>query len=240
MIIDAHTHILYDIDDGAKDISESLRLIQLEIENDVDIIVLTPHFDPYNDSAEIFTKKRREHYDILSQNIRDKNDKSDKNITLILGSETLYSPLLMYYSTLEPLCISGTRFILIEFVPDMKFGRAFFDEFNKLIIKFDIIPIIAHIERCNNIYNKVNIIKKFRQSGCVIQLNAGYIINNIGRKSVKRLFKHGYIDMVASDCHDSEKRPPNLKEAILLINEKYDGYYDKILSNKYKIASEYT
>jgi len=142
MIIDAHTHILYDIDDGAKDISESLRLIQLEIENDVDIIVLTPHFDPYNDSAEIFTKKRREHYDILSQNIRDKNDKndkSDKNITLILGSETLYSPLLMYYSTLEPLCISGTRFILIEFVPDMKFGRAFFDEFNKLIIKFDII-----------------------------------------------------------------------------------------------------
>jgi len=229
-IVDAHTHILCDIDDGAKDIAESLKLIEMEIGIGVTAIVLTPHFDPYTDSIDIFTQKRRQRYDNLMQHIR------DENITLILGSETLYSPLLMYYATLTPLCISGTRYLLIEFSVDMKFNKEFFAELEKLILKFDIIPILAHAERYVYLKKHIRLFEKFKQLGCVVQINANYILRNFEEKFTKQLFKYDYIDMIASDCHDSETRPPNLNEAISLVDAKYDGYYSKRLLGKYKMG----
>ena len=231
MITDVHTHILYDIDDGARDIAESLKLIKMEIDNGVGTIVLTPHFDPYSDSVDIFTKKRQERYNNLLKHI------CDENITLILGSETLYSSLLIYYSTLTPLCISGTRYLLIEFSINMKFDKEFFAELEKLILKFDIIPILAHAERYIYLKKHISLIQKFKQLGCIVQINANYILHNSEKKFVKQLFKYDYIDMIASDCHDSEIRPPNLKEAISLVDVKYDGYYSKILLGKYKIGT---
>jgi len=233
MITDVHTHILYDIDDGAKDISESLKLIQAETGNGIDTIVFTPHFDPHSDSMDIFAQKCRERYDILTQSVRESNG----NIMLILGSETFYSSLLLYYSTLEPLCIANTRYLILEFAIDTAFNKTFFAELEKLILKFDIVPIVAHAERYTHIKRHMNIIEKLKELGCVIQINANYVIQNIDGKFVKRLFRYGYVDMVASDCHDSVNRTPNLKEAIDLINEKYNGYYDKIILGKYTTLS---
>ena len=43
-MIDIHTHILPAVDDGAKSFEDSLKMIQLEIENGVDTIILTPHY----------------------------------------------------------------------------------------------------------------------------------------------------------------------------------------------------
>jgi protein-tyrosine phosphatase len=204
----------------------------METANDVDTIVLTPHFDPHSESADIFTQKCRERYDGLLQQM------GDRNITLILGSETFYSSVLMYYSTLTPLCICGTRYLLLEFANNMLFNQKFLTELERLIVKFDIIPIVAHTERYMHIKRHINIIKKLKQIGCIIQVNADYILRSIDSKFVKRLFKHDYIDMLASDCHDCETRPPNLKDAIALIDEKYDGYYSKKIANKYKNVRE--
>jgi len=230
MMTDMHTHILYGIDDGAKDISESIKLINREIANGVDTVILTPHFNPYKDSMDLFSQKCRKRYDNLMRYI----NQNDKNITLILGSETFYSPMLIYYSTLTPLCISGTRYLMLEFNTDAKFDKAFFIELEKLTQKFDIIPVIAHTERYTHIKKHIKIIDKLKKSGCIIQINAGHIIRNIESRFVKNLFRYNYIDMVASDCHESDKRVPNLKKAILLINEKYDNYYSKKLAGKYK------
>ena len=234
MITDIHTHILYDIDDGAKDIWESLELIEMEIANDVDIVVLTPHFDSNSDSLEIFEPLCREHYDTLLKRSLDKNIANTSNITLVLGSETFYSSALMYYNTLKPLCIGNTQYLLIEFSTEMVFDKDFFVEFEALIAKFDIVPIVAHIERCKHIQKHINIIRKLKKLECIIQVNANYILNNIDNRFVKRMVKHGYIDIIASDCHDIRRRPPNLKAAFSLIDEKYDGYYSKILAGKYK------
>ena len=232
MITDGHTHILYDIDDGASDISESVRLIEMETANDVDTVILTPHFDSHIDSVDIFVQKCRERHDNLLKYV------NSENITMILGSETVYSSLLMYYSRLTPLCIFGTRYLLLEFSPDMEFNKQFLADLDKLIHKFDIVPIIVHIERYAYIKKHIHTIDKLKQLGCVIQVNAGYILQDIENRFVKQLFKYDYIDMVASDCHDSEKRTPNLKKTISLIDEIYDGYYSQNLANKYKFTRE--
>ena len=43
-MIDLHTHILPDIDDGARDVETSLALIKAEKEQGVKEIVFTPHY----------------------------------------------------------------------------------------------------------------------------------------------------------------------------------------------------
>ena len=42
-MIDFHTHILPGIDDGAKDVSVSAAMLEMEKEQGVNEIVLTPH-----------------------------------------------------------------------------------------------------------------------------------------------------------------------------------------------------
>lgn len=225
VIADIHTHILYGVDDGARDIYESLNLLQMQVSNGINTIVLTPHFDAYNDSLDIFQKKCQDSYNNLLKNI------VGQDINLLLGSETFYSSALMYYHTLQPLCIYGTRYLLMEFSANMNFNKNFFIELGKLILKFEIIPIIAHAERYSYIGKHLKTLAKFQKTGCLIQINANYIIHNIDKNFVKKMFKCHYIDIIASDCHDCIKRPPNLKEAALLINEKYDGYYNKVILN---------
>ena len=43
-MIDLHTHILPAMDDGAKNVEESLALLRMEWEQGVTTVMLTPHF----------------------------------------------------------------------------------------------------------------------------------------------------------------------------------------------------
>ena len=43
-MIDFHTHILPGVDDGSKNLDESLQLLQMEQQQGIDIVVLTPHY----------------------------------------------------------------------------------------------------------------------------------------------------------------------------------------------------
>ncbi len=43
---DIHTHILYGVDDGAKDLNDSMELITEEWEQGVNRIIMTPHYGP--------------------------------------------------------------------------------------------------------------------------------------------------------------------------------------------------
>jgi protein-tyrosine phosphatase len=43
-MIDIHSHVLFDMDDGAEDIETSIELCRDSYMNGCDAIVLTPHF----------------------------------------------------------------------------------------------------------------------------------------------------------------------------------------------------
>lgn len=233
-MIDIHTHILYNIDDGAKTIEDSMDLIQMEIEDEVNNIVLTPHFDPYCDSIDRFIEIYADRYNNLLYNIENKNI----NITLYRGSEVYYSDALLYYSSLKPLCISNTKYMLIEFSETQKFSGKFMKDFTKLIEKFDIVPIIAHIEKYNNIKKNYRIINKLRELGCIIQVNADNIIKYHHQRFYKNILTHELADIIASDCHDTLKRPPKLLRGMNVIKNYYGmGYYEKIISNQNKIIN---
>ena len=160
-MIDIHTHILPAVDDGAKSFEDSLKMIQLEIENGVDTIILTPHYFKNELNAQnkdlIFAQ-----YEKLLEKTK------DLNIKLILGSEIYYSDEIMdELISNKIITLGNSKYLLIEFslyneyynIPDV-----FLD-----IMALGYKVIFAHPERY--VYLSVNQIKKISELGCLIQIN---------------------------------------------------------------------
>ena len=69
-LIDIHTHILYGVDDGAKDINDSMGLLDEEREQGVDQVILTPHYGPkfgHPDTEVLREKFERRHTSIIQR-----------------------------------------------------------------------------------------------------------------------------------------------------------------------------
>ena len=86
MMIDIHTHILFSVDDGSKDLAMSLDMINLELENKVSSIILTPHFS-YEGTFEKREKLIKDRFLILKNKIEELNIP----ISLTLGAEIMYT-----------------------------------------------------------------------------------------------------------------------------------------------------
>lgn len=69
MIIDCHTHLLPGIDDGAKDLSTSLEMLNEEKKQGVDYVIATPHFYANRDKMEKFIDRRERAYSEVSKEI---------------------------------------------------------------------------------------------------------------------------------------------------------------------------
>lgn len=220
-MIDIHTHVLPYIDDGAKDNLEAIKMTECMEQQGVQMAICTPHFDSTKQSMEDFLLKREEA--ILAM----KNSK----IPLISGSETLYSYILFQYSDLDQICINNTRYLLLELPYKDDRKNLDLEPIENLINLFNIIPIIAHIERYNFLWKNKNNIKRLMNLACVMQVNANTIIHKKHRKTALNYIKKGFIDVIGSDCHNIIKRPPNLKDAFVIIENEIGISYSAQLKN---------
>lgn len=108
-LIDIHTHILYGVDDGAKDINDSMGLLDEEREQGVDQVILTPHYGPKFGHPD--TEVLREKFEA----IREKAHKYYPEIQLYLGSELYYQQgTVSDLKQGKALTMNGTRYVLVE------------------------------------------------------------------------------------------------------------------------------
>ena len=66
-LIDIHTHILYGVDDGAKDINDSMGLLDEEREQGVDQVILTPHYGPKFGHPDSLRRSEKRHTSIIQR-----------------------------------------------------------------------------------------------------------------------------------------------------------------------------
>lgn len=213
-MVDLHTHILFDMDDGAKTIYDSQKLIELQNNISVNKIALTSHFYPREETIESFLERRKNSYSEFSKIF------GDCKIEFKIGSEVYMSSILLNVDDISPLCCEGTNYLLLELPFTRPFSTRLFDNLEKLILNKDVIPIIAHIERYNAVEKDQSIIDKLIDMGCIIQMNASTIINKSTRRHSLKLIKKGKIHVIASDCHSVKHRPPNILEAYNIIEKK--------------------
>lgn len=218
-MIDLHTHILPKVDDGAGSVEEAFQLIQLLRKQDVSKIVCTPHFDPTKLSLEDFISRRKEAMQLLVE----------AEVPLLVGSETMLHEFLFYYPELDRLCIENSRYLLLELPPGDKWTKSSIQLLERLISTYDVIPIIAHVERYHRENKGLKFIHKLIHLGCIIQMNTSSIADRNYRKQAMHIMKSGLIDVLGSDCHSLGKRPPIIMEALEIITRELGTDYCNIL-----------
>ena len=210
-MIDFHAHIIPGIDDGAKTPADTQAILGLLKEQNIDAVICTSHYYPNEMSVDDFETKRTKAFATI-------NDK--QGLTLIPASETYLSELLFNYSDISPLCIGNTDYFLLELPYKAKWDKSVFNSVERLISTFDIIPVIAHVERYAPIQAKPKLIQELIDMDCLIQLNASSVVDNASRKFAFKLLKKGYVDFLGTDVHNTTTRKPEYAAAVKLISEK--------------------
>lgn len=85
-------------------------------------------------------------------------------------------------------------------------------------------PVIAHAERYEIIQDHPEYLTDFRNSGVMVQLNAGSILGEEGRtikNACARILKDENVDVVASDAHNTRSRRTRMKECRAFVAKKY-------------------
>lgn len=226
-VADIHTHILPGIDDGAASFDEAIELLYEEQKQGVTDIVFTPHFDIQDFTIQEFITKRDEAFKLLSQKI--KEHPSLSNLNLHLGAEVKYNPNLIYNDIFE-LCIKNTSYLLLELPMSHPFN---FEQTVLWMLSKGVSPILAHIERYEYITSNPNLLENLLYAGVIFQCNASSLYSKHFGKRAKRLLKHGYVQLLASDTHNINTRPPELLKGL----EQYSKYTDMLVSNSMKVIN---
>jgi protein-tyrosine phosphatase len=209
-MIDLHCHLLPGIDDGPKDLEESLAMARIAVADGIRIIVATPHTlnGVYtNEKNEIISRVRA---------LQDSLNKENIPLRLFPGADIHFSTDLipgLEGGTILP--INNGRYLLIEMEKEslpVAVREAFFD----LRIK-GYFPIVSHPERNSLIQRNPERIEGWVHHGALIQVTAGSLTGSFGRRAhdcSRRLLERGLVHVIASDAHSSDKRPPILSEGV--------------------------
>lgn len=235
MFVDFHTHILPGIDDGSKNIEESLELLKIEKSHGVETIVATPHFYPHEDTPEKFLSRRQKAFEKLSEAMKQEGDLPQ----IILGAEVYYFKGISDWPGLKSLAIQGTEYMLLE-MPLGKWTDSMYEDIEGIYTKHGIVPIIAHLDRYLDFFNSSKILKKIETLPVVVQANGNYFLNKKTRSKALNLLKKSGINIIGSDCHNTTVRKPNLDLVAQIISEQLgQEYINRIKLTEKEILSDF-
>jgi len=200
-MIDIHTHITPNVDDGSSSIEMSMGMLRSEVTQGVNKVFLTPHSFAFETKRPevVYTKMRKVQEIAAAEGIplqiyqgceiytyRDKMGR----ILRDLQDEKIPS-------------MNGTRYVMTEFdvyegdIEDAKYclGR---------YLGKGWIPIIAHAERYCWTFASVENIRILKDMGCLVQVNYYDLDeepNDDIRMCAQELLKAELVDMMGSDAH---------------------------------------
>ena len=201
-------------------------MLLAEIKQGVTDVVLTPHFSLQNESVDDFLKRRDESFRLLSDKIKENDMLS--GINLHLGAEVRYDPNLIYKDVFS-LCIGNTSYLLLELDKSHPFNL---EQTVSWLLSKGITPIFAHIERYGYLVKNKQLMEEFLYEGVLFQCNAAGLLKWRRSRKIKKLIKRGYVQLLASDAHGIEERPPVLEKGMLSV-AKFSGM---LKSNSIKVV----
>lgn len=205
-MIDFHSHILPGVDDGPETLEESLAMLRDGFLQGVDLMVSTSHFYGADEYPGEFLKRRNASARQLKNGILLSVEVYPR---VVLGAEVLFFPGISEAEEIKLLQIGNTGNILIE-PPMVPWTEDMLDEIQQLGRNFDLVPIIAHVDRYMNMLQDPSLIDRVLQRDLVVQVNGSYFLNPKTQKAAFANLKAGKIRLIGSDCHNLDSRPPNL------------------------------
>ena len=211
-MVDFHSHILPEIDDGAQSVEESLEMLRMLREQGVKTVCLTPHYLAMDESPDEFLKMRDESFNKLKAAMDESGEEFPQ---LLLGAEVFYYPGICRTEDFEKLKLQGTDLLLLE-MPSCKWSEYTLKELEEPYYNLGIRLVIAHIERYIDFQPK-DILERLFNCGATTQVNASFFISKRTKRKALKMFKLSQIGFIGSDCHNVKYRPPRMDEALQII-----------------------
>lgn len=213
-MVDFHTHILPGIDDGSSSVDESLKMLEIQLNQGVDTVVATPHFNMHN--SKNFFENRTLSFESVTRAAKESSQMLPK---ILLGAEVMIERNICQYPNLTKLCIEGTNVMLLE-LPFLNWCEKWvFEEIFNIEAKYKIVPVIAHINRYIKNPLDANLIRPLFDMDVYFQINTD--LCRTQKKIMKMLIESGHAHLVGSDCHNLTDRAPNLMEDLSYLGKKY-------------------
>ncbi len=197
-MIDMHTHLLPAVDDGCRDIEESLYLLNQCKKNGVDTVYLTPHINHPK------YPNTRSHILKVYNNV--KSQLESTGVKTYIGSEIYLTPNLDFDNIIP---LGNTSYVLFETSFDV-FPVYLKDMIFKLQLS-GYIPILAHVERFAWLVKDKELQHYLKEKGVKFQVNYDSTFDKKHRHKIKKWLSRGWIEFMGSDKHRKDDRRSLIK-----------------------------
>jgi protein-tyrosine phosphatase len=206
-MIDIHHHCLPGVDDGPRTLAESVDLCRMAADEGIETIVATPHV--------LRGRWKNTSRAQLASILDDLRGKVGDTPRIILGSEYFFAhdmDEMLRTETIIPL--AGSRYILVEFsshtVPPLVRDPLYRVQLSGWT------PVIAHPERNIVFQSKPEFLASLIRIGVKTQITTGSITGEFGpdaQAAAIDWLKRGWVHVMATDAHNTSKRPPRFRAA---------------------------
>lgn len=209
-MIDFHSHIIPNVDDGSKSLEETFKMFEEAEKAGFKAIISTSHY--IENAYESNMAERKVWINALQEGINKKNI----NLKLYLGNEVYFSENIVDLLKKGIVAtINETNYVLFEFPLNTK-------PMNIYDVVYDMLgngytPILAHPERYSFVQKQPSLIFDLIEAGVLMQANYLSILGWYGEKAkiiVKKFFENNYIHLLGSDVHKPDTIYPNIPQAL--------------------------
>lgn len=218
-MIDIHSHILPGIDDGSRDIAESVDIVRKLVQQGVTDVIATPH---YMDGT-AFVSPRAVNLKLLAE-LRQALAEEDLKINVYLGNEIYISDNILELvkaGKMSPL--ANSKCLLVELPLDDEFPN--YEDYLQELMDNGYQVILAHPERYAIVQEDYDIVLRLRKMGILFQCNMGSIVGRYGKsakKVIKKMAKDKMIFAMGSDIHRCGR-----SNFITMAEQKLRKYYSE-------------
>lgn len=197
-MVDIHSHILNNIDDGSKSIEESIKILKEYEKINITDVVLTPHYI-YEGNYQVDNKRKKGLFDKLNKKVKEENI----NINLYLGNEIYANDnIIELLNDNKISSINNSKYLLIEF-PIYVENKQSYNIIHNIVLS-GYIPIIAHPERYKYVQRNFNILNEYIKLGALLQINKDSLFGKYGKeakKIAKKMIKKRLVTTIGTDIH---------------------------------------
>ena len=221
-MIDIHSHIIFDVDDGPKTLEDSRRLLEESYRQGVRTIISTSH------RRKGMFETPEEKIAANFKQVQDLTKQVADDLTVLYGAEIYYtSDILKKLEEGTFPSLGGTKYVLIEF----SMNTPYKDIHSALgnVIRLGMTPVVAHIERYHCLENDEDRVSELINMGCYMQVNSSNVLKpklfgdryKFMKKRVQFFLERDLVHFVASDMHNLDDRPPYMQKAYQIVAKKY-------------------
>lgn len=210
-MIDLHSHVLPNMDDGSGSVEESVAMLLESARYGIRYVTATPHFYPAESTPEQFLERREAAADRLWAAWRPGLPE------LLLGAEVQFFEGISCAEEIDRLTLGG-RLLLLE-MPFCPWTDRMISEVVLLHEQRGLEVVLAHIEQYFR-WQPKELWDELQDLRLLMQCNADFFLDWRTRRKARRMLAEGKIHLLGSDAHNMTSRPPRLGKALASLGER--------------------